>query len=376
MSNIFTNYQLLLQWLDIANMYPFAHRFLSKRRLYLFIFAADATGILHEYMIDADGQEVYSDAIYDLSENLKSFQLFKQLERTGVPPIRTSSNVSDEERQVSHLPSVGDPSDIAFDVEDQEQVPSNEEKDRTEELSIRQGDVVFAPYVPKQPSTSHASSGNGSAVSPSKDSARPALALCIVLKVIRETGALARYQVYNGQRKWSVSSDACVSVSYSSAYFNWTAREFDLFISGLKKYYEQPLYALYSYIYLHMIFVYNVNVLNISIYMYVHLPVFHRYEDDLQEVHGYMQSVIQNEYNKGSNYYAGVVFKKSLKDIYAIYHLFNQNEEFVFKEGFIYKKKNVKKLTDKPKIKVYLCLYLLMYTSFTFGYVCLGKSQA
>lgn len=256
----------LKEWLDAADNHNIATRIKVRRKLYLFLLSANFLGIEDEYMVTSEG-EFYTDLTKELLEWIAKIEISDKATIGLVP--RTSSRASDQ-WQVTALPQVDDSlKDQTKDLKSADIFNQRYERIYPQiesRYSFYQGQPIMCPKATK--------SENGAANSQ--------YALCIILKiedfkvpidddviVVDDSDNSSdpipvelRFQVYDGVRRWTVPASSCKiptsaieeyvvkvmeTLSWKSETLNaskifqrvprtlWSAREFDLFMSGLKK---------------------------------------------------------------------------------------------------------------------------------------------
>ena len=265
-SDLIHNSAQLESWLNAADRHSVASRIKVRRKLYLFLLCANFLGIEDEYIVAPEG-EFYSDSVRELLEWIANVEISDKT-TLGLAP-RTSSRAS-EQWQVASIPEADDylkeqtkdskSADI-FSKRYEKIYPLIESR-----YSFHQGQPVMCLKAAK--------SENGAS--------NAQYTLCIILKIeevkvpINDDVIIVddsddssdaipvelRFQVYDGVRRWTVPASSCriptsaieeyavkvmETLSPKSESLNvskifqqvqrsvWTAREFDLFMSGLKK---------------------------------------------------------------------------------------------------------------------------------------------
>lgn len=256
----------LTQWLDDADRHVITSRIKVRRKLYLFVLCAAFLGIEDEYVVNSKG-EFYSDVMKDLLEWIANLELSDK-STTGLVP-RTSSRASDQ-WQVTSLPSVDD---ISY---------SNAKNQKHFEIFTQRYEKMYSQiesrysFYQGQPIMSVGSAKLENGASNAK------YTLCIILRIeevqvpsnnnvivvddsdnsSEPVPVELQFHVYDGIRKWTAPASHCKiptstieeyvvkaleTLTWRTETLNaskilqrvnrcaWSAREFDLFISGLKR---------------------------------------------------------------------------------------------------------------------------------------------
>jgi hypothetical protein len=252
-SSVFLTYSVLTSWLDSAETYLFAHKFKSRRHLYLYILSAQTLGIIDEYQQNEDGIDVYSDSMENLMDSV-----LNQFKDRSNRPLRTCCRVSDN-CQVAMIPDVDV---IGYDSSFIESFPCEVELEEEQEKdlsTISEDDFVFAnrhsASVTRQMDSSFESRNDSSA---SKETSSSRLSLCLVVHIdshsnlslssstsshtptkIKVESTETSVTLTDGALRWTDPLSSCVAVNCrirETRTTKWNQKVFSLFLSGLKKY--------------------------------------------------------------------------------------------------------------------------------------------